>query len=159
MGRLIRKDKNGNWHLKVVPWERLRAGAELDKATADRIYGALCKLLAYEDTELEPAKVVELNDFEKTQCAKVLEKLAEEREKHRWIPVEERLPESKSYILLSFANFDLPLVGRYEQDEDGGAFYIGDEDITCVSQGVFVNAWLPLPEPYRPEKESDENGT
>lgn len=115
--------------------------------------------LAGEAEDVSRQEVVELNDFEKTQCAKVLEKLAEEREKHRWIPVEERLPESKSYILLSFANFDLPLVGRYEQDEDGGAFYIGDEDITCVSQGVFVNAWLPLPEPYRPEKESDENGT
>ena len=70
-----------------------------------------------------------------------------------WIPVEERLPEDESYILLSFANFSLPLVGRYEQDEDGGAFYIGNEDITCVSQGVFVNAWMPLPEPYLPEKE------
>lgn len=134
MARLTRKDKNGNWHLKEVSWERLRAGAELDKATADRIYGALCKLLAYEDTGLEPAEVVE------------------EREKHRWIPVKKRLPEGESYIFLSFVNFSLPLVGRYEQDESGGAFYIGDEDITCVSQGVFVNAWLPLPEPYRPEK-------
>ena len=29
-----------------------------------------------------------------------------------WIPVEERLPEDDNYILLSFENFSLPLVGR-----------------------------------------------
>lgn len=86
MARLTRKDKNGNWHLKGVSWERLRAGAELDKATADRIYGALCKLMAYEDTGLDPAEVVDVNEFEKAQTVKLLKKLADEREKHRWIP-------------------------------------------------------------------------
>lgn len=151
-GTLIRKDNQGNWHLKGVPWERLRAGVTLDKKTADRIYGALCKLRDYEDTDLEPAEVVDVNEFEKAQTVKLLKKLAEEREKHRWIPVEERLQEGKSYILLSFVNFSLPLVGRYEQDESGGAFYIGDEDITCVSQDIYVNAWMPLPEPYRQEE-------
>lgn len=55
MRRLIRKDNQGNWHLKGVPWERLRAGADLDERTRQRLYGALCKLLAYEDTGLEPA--------------------------------------------------------------------------------------------------------
>ena len=60
MGRLTRKDNQGNWHLREVPWERIRAGAELDKATADRIYGALCKLMAYEDTGLDPEQVWEL---------------------------------------------------------------------------------------------------
>ncbi len=71
----------------------------------------------------------------------------------QWIPVEERLPETNDYILLSFANFSLPAVGRYEADQEGGAFYLGDcdEGDTCVSQDLFVNAWMPLPEPYRPE--------
>ena len=72
----------------------------------------------------------------------------------KWIPVEERLPEDDNYILLSFENFSLPLVGRYEADSDGGgAFYLGDcvgED-TCIWQNLFVNAWMPLPEPYRKE--------
>lgn len=72
----------------------------------------------------------------------------------KWIPVEERLPEDDNYILLSFENFSLPLVGRYEADSDGGgAFYLGDcvgED-TCIWQNLFVNAWMPLPEPYRRE--------
>ena len=68
-----------------------------------------------------------------------------------WIPCSERLPENGNYIL-SFENFSVPMVGRYEEDETGGAFYIGDEDETCISQDLFVNAWQPLPEPL---KESD----
>lgn len=75
-----------------------------------------------------------------------------------WIPVEERLPEDDNYILLSFANFSLPMIGRYEKDEEGsGAFYLGDcdEEDTCVANDLFVNAWQPLPEPYQPEKKGE----
>ena len=70
-----------------------------------------------------------------------------------WIPVSERLPEDNGYILLSFSNFSIPAVGRYEKGEEGGAFYLGDcdEEDTCVANDLFVNAWMPLPEPYRPE--------
>ncbi len=68
-----------------------------------------------------------------------------------WIPCIERYPDTDGYILLSFSNFSVPLVGRYEEDDDGGAFYIGDEDVSCSSQDMFVNAWRPLPEPYREE--------
>lgn len=74
-----------------------------------------------------------------------------------WVPVEERLPEDDKYILLSFSNFSLPIVGRYERDEDGsGAFYLGDcdEQDTCIANDLYVNAWQPLPEPYRPKKDN-----
>ena len=70
-----------------------------------------------------------------------------------WIPVEERYPDTDNYILLSFSNFAIPIIGRYEEDENGGAFYAGDEDVTLVSQDLFVNAWMPLVKPYRPEGE------
>lgn len=68
-----------------------------------------------------------------------------------WIPVGERLPEDDRYILLSFENFSLPLVGRYEENEKGGAFYLGDcdEEDTCISNDLYVNAWTYLPERYR----------
>lgn len=48
--------------------------------------------------------------------------------------------------------------GRYEKDTEGGAFYLGDcdEDDTCISMNLFVNAWMPLPEPYRPESKTSE---
>ena len=73
----------------------------------------------------------------------------EQQYNNGWIPVSERYPESDSYILLSFENFSLPTVGRYEEDEEGGAFFVGDDDISCVSSGLYVNAWRPLPAIYK----------
>ena len=76
---------------------------------------------------------------------------------NRWIPVEERLPEADKYIMLSFENFDLPVVGRYEEDDNGfGNFYIGDSDESCISEDLHVNAWMPILKPYRGEDDSDE---
>ena len=75
--------------------------------------------------------------------------------KTRWIPVEEHLPETEAYVLMSFSNFSLPMIGRYEQQEDGsGNWYIGDcyEDDTRLANGLIVNAWMPLPEAYKEEQ-------
>ena len=93
-------------------------------------------------------KLEELNTFEKTNACRLMKQLAEEREKHRWIPVTERIPQSDRYVLLSFKNYSLPLVGRCETDEEGSAFFIGDETVSCSKMGVFVNAWMELPERY-----------
>lgn len=70
-----------------------------------------------------------------------------------WVPVEKRHPDTDRYVLLSFENFSGLVIGRYEEDEEGGAFYAGDDDVTLVSDGLFVNAWMELPEPY---KESED---
>ena len=155
MERLIQKDEQGNWSLRGVPWEQLYEGQVITKPLRERLYRALWKLMEYEDTSLAPEDVERVNDFEKSQVAHLLKQLNEEQRKHRWIPVEERLPEDDNYILLSFSNFSLPLIGRYEADNDGGgAFYLGDNDEgdTCLSADLYVNAWQPLPEPYRPEE-------
>ena len=50
------------------------------------------------------------------------------------------MPETDKYILLSFDNFTLADIGRYEVDKEGGAFYPGDEDTSYSSVGIFVNA-------------------
>ena len=72
----------------------------------------------------------------------------------RWIPVTKRLPEPETYILVSFDNSTTPDIATYRVDDDGsGAFYPGDEDYTYLSVGLFVNAWMPLPEQYRGEEE------
>ena len=76
-----------------------------------------------------------------------------------WIPVTERLPENDSYVLMSFENFSLPLVERYVDDEElGGAWYLGDciDEDTCLANDLFVNAWMPLPKPYREDGENEE---
>lgn len=76
------------------------------------------------------------------------------KEIRRWIPVTERLPEPETYILVSLDNSTLPDIATYRVDDDGsGAFYAGDEDYTYLSVGLFVNAWMPLPKPYREEVE------
>jgi len=53
----------------------------------------------------------------------------------------EEPPKEGEYILLSFSNFSVPLVGRYE----GGAYYIGDDLTTALSQDIYVNGWQELP--------------
>ena len=70
-----------------------------------------------------------------------------------WIPVEERLPDDDEYILVSFSNYPNPDIGRYEWDEEGGAFYPGDDETSYVQYGLFVNAWMPLPKNYKTTNE------
>lgn len=93
MKRLTQKDEQGSWCLKGVSWEQLHEGQVITKPLWERLYGALWKLMEYEDTGLPPERVERVNDFEKTQVAHLLKQLNEEQCKHRWIPVEERLPE------------------------------------------------------------------
>lgn len=147
MARLTRKDKNGNWHLKGVPWESLRTGAELDKATANRIYGALCKLRDYEDTGLEPAEVEYAENLYETLCAKLLERLMEEQGKHRWIPVEERLPEVGDYVL-GTNKYGEVLVYHYGWNVPHSKKMF----FHLCGAAANVIAWYPLPEPYRQEE-------
>ena len=70
----------------------------------------------------------------------------------QWIPCSERLPEEEEYILLSFENYTGLDIGRYEKDGENDNFYPGDEEEAYASYGLIVNAWMPLPEPYREEE-------
>ena len=154
MQRLTEKDELGNWCLKGVRWEQLRVGQVLTKDVAETLYGALFKLMAYENTKCSPGDVENFIEL----SANLIKIVAKYVKKCRWIPVEEKLPEEDEYVLMSFENFSLPMIGRYEKDNDGGgAWYIGDDDgcDTCISQNLFVNAWMPLPEPYRAEVEEN----
>ena len=124
----------------------------------------LQRLGKYEDTGMEPEEISaaigkKLDTDILQRMNTQIHLLKELRKARKWIPVEEQLPENDRYILLSFANFSLPMVGHYEINEDGsGAFYLGDcnEEDTCVSQDLIVNAWMPLPGPYRPDLEHEE---
>lgn len=95
------------------------------------------RLKRYEDTGLTPNQVMDLLN-------------------RTWIPTEHEVPPNNDYVLLSFENFTVPMVGRYEQDDKGnGCWYLGDcdEEDTCLANDLFVNAWMPLPEPYDMGKE------
>ena len=42
------------------------------------------------------------------------------------------------------------MIGRYTVDDvDGGTFRVGDEDESFCEHDLYVNAWMPLPEPYK----------
>ena len=91
---------------------------------------------------------------EKEKCGEWLDaielaKIAIALQSQKWIPASERLPEDESYILVSFENSTMPDIARYEENNEGGTFYPGDDEKSYSSYGFFVDAWMPLPEPYR----------
>ena len=75
-----------------------------------------------------------------------------------WIPVEdtEHTPENESYVLVSFSNASLPGFARYEENDEGGTYYPGDDEKSYLNYGLFVNAWMPLPELYREDIKTNE---
>ena len=64
INRLTEKDLQGNWCLKGVPWESLHAGQMITKELRQKIYGALWKLMEYEDTGLSPEEVGTLKEYQ-----------------------------------------------------------------------------------------------
>lgn len=136
---LTRQRPDGDWEVTGIPWSEIQGS----------LYGALCKLRDYEKTGLQPGQIVEMNELYLEKCREVNAL----KRKDRWIPVEyeEQKPPQDRYILLSFSNFSVPVIGRHEEDDGGGAFYAGDDEETCSQQYLIVNAWRPLPEPYREE--------
>ena len=124
MNRLTQKRVNG---IKTGYW----SVSKRDELVA--------RLAEYEDTGLAPVEVLKLK-----------------QNTVQWIPMAKELPESADYVLMSFENFSLPAIGRYEVNDEGdGAWYLGDDNggDTCCSAGLFVNAWMPLPEAYKEELE------
>ena len=144
MKRLTQKDEQGNWCLKGVSWEQLHEGQVITKPLRERLYGALWKLMEYEDTGLAPEEIKALNANGKTS-------------EHRWIPVEERLPEEEGKYLVTFAiDEKVRLVGYgcCQKDILGNNIGFGWYDLyrgIYFSGKAFI-AWQLLPEPYRPEE-------
>lgn len=95
---------------------------------------------------------------DRSLLADAMEKLAryEDAEENdrlgQWIPCSERMPDDESYILVSFENYTMPDIARYEENDEGGTFYSGGDEKSYSSYGIFVNAWMPLPEPYKEEQ-------
>lgn len=89
MERLTEKDVCGNWRLKGLPWKNLYEGTPITRETYEVLYGALCKLLAYEETGLTPEEI-EMRTYctMGTPCEFQSSKIR----KDGWIPVEERMP-------------------------------------------------------------------
>lgn len=120
--KLTQKDEQGNWYLRGVSWGIIRVGQTITRDISDRLYGALYKLMKYEDTGLTP------------------EEIMDGRMLTGWIPVDEKLPtEDMDEVLVTIAD---GVDGYVSMD-----IYNGDDWDNY--EGVI--AWMPMPEPYKPQ--------
>lgn len=100
------------------------------------------------------------SDVDMTKVADAIKALEQEP---KWIPVSERLPKEREWYLAVFKEIDteyqlIPRVADYIGggenkwrliDEDGLAQEYRDI-LECV-------AWMPLPKPYKPESEEEDD--
>lgn len=165
--RLTEKKESGHWNLRDVPWSDLKPGVVLTEKVWEKLYGALWKLKDYEDTGLSPEEVESVNDFEKSQTYRAIAELQEEREKHRWIPATERLPEEHDSICARLNGTEKWRNGMFKRRSDNVLVTVKYEDGTVHTEqahtidGVWktdykvkegkVVAWMPFPEPYKEE--------
>jgi hypothetical protein len=84
-----------------------------------------------------------LNDFGTSQAAKLLMQLTEERKKHEWIDVRERLPENNDDVLIAYKMYKTGkhecAVGYYWHDDWRAG--------RCSANDAYaeVTHWMPLP--------------
>lgn len=134
MKRLTEKDDSGNWCLRGILWKALNMGTPMTRETYERLYAALWKLMEYEDTGLTPEEIMD---------GKMLTV---------WIPVEERLPETEIEVLAQWEKTIRQTNEVYTYLDvlgiDSRGRWYGDHGMPTGR----VVAWMPLPEPYRPEE-------
>lgn len=157
---LIEKNDNGSWKLKGVGWSQIKPGAVITVPVWEKLYGALWKLKDYEETGLSPDQVSELQDETQEQARQMLERVAKlsdeiERMKgekrQQWIPVDERLPELGSLVLVAFERTSKVDIAEYDKDWKGDEGF-RPADIERDEYTIEVIAWKPLPEIYREDE-------
>lgn len=78
----------------------------------------------------------------------IIDKLPSAQPEPRWIPVSERLPEPRVDV---WVNSDIGQIQGYYEEHVGvwyASFGQGRDYLELI-----VNAWMPLPEPYKEEQE------
>ena len=154
MKRLTERDKQENWTLKGVDWQQLHIGQPITKELQQKLYGALFKLMQYENTELSPEQVENL------------------REENEWIPVGTAMPREHDSIFRKFKGTDKWLPAMFEKTsgdvlvtivfEDGtgkvveGHTLDGKWKTKLSSMGGTVTAWKPFPESYKEKRNAEE---
>jgi hypothetical protein len=84
----------------------------------------------------------------------------EKRPQCEWIPVSERLPDKNMPCLVSVGKFNFIQIAMYSdlmETIDHKIFYQGDygkNNFQNITE--YVNAWQPLPEPYKADMRGDE---
>lgn len=71
----------------------------------------------------------------------------------RWIPTSDRLPENKTYVLVTIG-----IPGRQPHARSGwyqDGFFHNDNGDCWRATDIEVKAWMPLPKPYEPQESED----
>lgn len=71
MEKLTQKDDQGNWCLKGVPWKDLYPGSVITRELYEKLYGALQKLMEYEESELDPEDLERLDELYREKCEEI----------------------------------------------------------------------------------------
>lgn len=92
-------------------------------------------------------------EFNLPYYRKTVELLEKEPRPHgEWIPCSERLPERDEIVLVSFKTGCVHLCKYLDDDSENPWWsYIDD----CCAWNNVVDAWMPLPEPYKKEGEAE----
>ena len=61
-------------------------------------------------------------------------------------------PDDDRLVLVSFSNYSVPMLGRWEADDDGGKWCMGDMDETFTQNDLYVDGWWELPKKLEPHK-------
>lgn len=146
MSRLIETDSQGNWALSGVAWKSLYAGQIITDGMWEKLYGALWKLMEYENTGFSPDQISDMCDLYDEKCEEL------EKANMHWIPVSDQIPDVEDLHDISIDH----CTGYLVRTRSGGmmiAHYIrvfGDAYFECRTLPIRdVVAWMPLPEPYR----------
>ena len=110
--------------------------------------------LAISQSQLANAPTVPLSDFKEGYKQAILDgKTNFSRPQGEWIPVSERLPDKNMPCLVSVGKFNFTQIAMYSdlmETIEHKIFYQGDygkNNFQNITE--YVNAWQPLPEPYK----------
>lgn len=123
MNRLTEKDIQGNWGLKGIRWEQLHEGQVITGELWEKLYGALWKLMEYEDTGLMPEEVEKMRD---ERC---------------WVPLMERPPKDGQEVWVSTKMGGVYLATYHE------SYGVCERSVFLLNFGIIqvddVTAWQP----------------
>ena len=103
----------------------------------------------YEDDSVKTIILRNLRDIRKHMCGKDTGAPTNDG----WIPVEERLPKAGEHVLVSFRSAGFLPATAIISENGRWSMLQGAKGFNDVTENVI--AWGPLPEPYRPKKESE----
>lgn len=150
MERLTERKNEEIWKSKGLHWTKLHVGMPMTEELMQLLHRAMYKLMHYEDTGLTPDQIREFDKLYLAKCEEVNQlkaELAAERQKTRWIPVEEKLPDKYTEVLVAFEDGFNGVVAWYS--ETNKIWWNANTERHIEAK---IIAWQPLPEPYQPEK-------